>query len=211
MALARKTLGLRENLKEEERRKQIKEAAINVFSSRGYDQTSLDDLVREAGISKSLLYWYWGSKAALLKDLIDICMVSYLELLQAAVDSDEPYMTKMHSLLWDCLNLFRENEKLNKVVHFCSLHTGKQPQEDFGPQVDRYYEKYTDLLEALFRQGMEQGAIENNSDVEAMSLGVMCLIEGYIYMSILGGRMPLDRILTQVFSAFIFGERLTVQ
>ena len=27
-----------------------------------------------------------------------------------------------------------------------------------------------------------------------------------IYMSIIGGRMPLDRILTQVFNAFMFGE-----
>jgi len=203
MALARKTLGLRKNLKEEERREQIKKAAINMFSAKGYDEVSLDDLVQKAGVSKSLLYWYWESKAALLKDLIEACMIPYLELLQAAVASDEPYMTKMQRLLLDFLELFRENEKLNKVVHFCSLHTGKQPQEDFGPLVDRYYNKNMDLLKALFLEGMEQGVIKKSWDVEAMSLEAMCFIEGYIYMSILEKRMPLDRILSQLFIAFI--------
>ena len=205
MALARKTLGLRKNLKEEERREQIKKAAIKLFSSRGYDQASLDDLVQEAGVSKSLLYWYWENKAALLKDLIDTCMVSYQELLQAAVDSDEPYQKKIHELLWDFLNLSRKNEKLNKVVHFCSLHMGKHPHEDFGPQVNTYYKKCMDLLETLFRQGMEQGCIKKNRDVEAMSLGLMSFIEGYIYLSILQDRMPQDRILTQVLNEFMLG------
>ncbi len=201
MALARKTLGLRKNLKEEERREQIKQAAINLFSSRGYDQASLDDLVQEAGVSKSLLYWYWESKAALLKDLIDTCMLSYRELLQAAVDSDEPYPEKMHRLLWDYLTLSRENEKLNRLVHFCSLHSGKKhAQEDFGPRVDRYYKECMKLLETLFRQGMDQGHVKKSRDPEAMSLGLMSFIEGYIYMSILGDRLPLDRILTQVFN-----------
>lgn len=206
MALARKTLGLRRNLKEEERRDQIKTAAINLFSSRGYDQASLDDLVQEAGVSKSLLYWYWESKAALLRDLIDTCMLSYRELLQASVDSEEPYPEKMHRLLWDYLELFRKNEKLNKLVHFCSLHTGKrQPREDFGPQVDAHYRVCMDLLEALCRQGMEQGHVKKNRDPAAMALGLMSLIEGHIYLSILGDRFPLDRILTPVFNDFMSG------
>ena len=62
-----------------------------------------------------------------------------------------------------------------------------------------------DLLETLFRQGMEQGCIKKNRDVEAMSLGLMSFIEGYIYLSILQDRMPQDRILTQVLNEFMLG------
>ena len=64
MTLARKTLGLRKNPKETERREQIKKAAIKLFSASAYDQISLDELAQEAGISKALFYWYWESKAA---------------------------------------------------------------------------------------------------------------------------------------------------
>ncbi len=203
MTLARKTLEIRRNIKEEERRKKIKEAAVNLFSSRAYDQVSLDDLAREAGISKALLYWYWESKAALLRDLIDTCMLSYLGLLQKAVDSNAPYMEKMQLLLLESLDLFRESEQLNKVVHFCSLHTGKKSEEDFGPQVNRYYEKCMDLLGTLFRDGMAKGFIRKHLDVDAMILETLCFIEGHIYMSILGDRMPLDRALVPLFNAFI--------
>ena len=209
MALARKTLGLRKNLREEERRDQIKEAAIKLFSSGGYEQVSLDDLAQAAGVSKALLYWYWESKGALLRDLIDTCMLSYLKLLQTTVDSDATYMEKMQHLLLDSLNLFRENEKLNKVVHLCSLHTGKKPEEDFGARVNEYYNKCMRLLESLFQEGMEHGFIKNNLDVEAMSLETMCFIEGYIYMSILGNRMALDRVLVPLFNTFIFGNGST--
>ena len=64
MSLARKTFGLRRNLKEEARREQIKKAAIKLFSASDYNQISLDELAQEAGISKALFYWYWESKAA---------------------------------------------------------------------------------------------------------------------------------------------------
>jgi len=205
LALARKTLGLRRNLKEEARREQIKKAAIKLFSAREYNQVSLDDLAQEAGVSKALFYWYWESKAALFRDLIELCMSPYLDLLQAAVDSEEPYMEKMRCLLLESLSLFRENEKLNKVVHFCSLHTGKKPEEDFGPLVNQYYEKCMDHLETLFREGTAHGFIKKDLEAAAMSLEAMCLIEGYIYMSILGNRMPMNRVLIPVFNAFIFG------
>ena len=99
MTLARKTLGLRRNLKEEARREQIKKAAIKLFSANDYNQISLDDLAQEAGVSKALFYWYWESKAVFFRDLIELCMSPYLDLLQAAVDSEEPYIDKMQRLL----------------------------------------------------------------------------------------------------------------
>ena len=206
MALARKTLGIRKNPKEKARREQIKHAAIKLFSVSGYNQVSLDDLALEAGVSKALFYWYWESKAALLTDLIDLCMSPYLDLLKAAVDSEAPYMEKMQHLLLKSLNLLRENENLNKVVHFCSLHIGKKPEENFGPQVDRHYEKCMKFLEILFQEGIAQGLIKKNMDVAAMSLETMCFIEGYIYMTILGNRMPFHHVLLPIFNAFIFED-----
>lgn len=207
MTLAKKTLGIRKNLKEEERREQFKKAAIKLFSASGYDQVSLDDLALEAGVSKALFYWYWKTKAALLCDLIDECMAPYLNLLKTAVDSNLPFMERMQSLLQECFILLHENENLNKVVHFCSLHNGKKVDEDFGVRVNQYYEKCLKRLETLLREGMEKGFIDKRYDVEAMSLETLCFIEGYIYMTILGSRMPFHRVFLPLFNAFIVNTK----
>ncbi|MCB9663731.1 MAG: TetR/AcrR family transcriptional regulator [Alphaproteobacteria bacterium] len=44
------------------RRGQLLELGLQLFGSRPYDDVSIDDIAREAGISKGLLYHYFGGK-----------------------------------------------------------------------------------------------------------------------------------------------------
>ena len=202
MALARKTLNMRRNLKEEQRREQIKQAAITVFSAKGYQTATLDDLVMEAGVSKSLLYWYWESKAALLSELIETCMAPYRDLLQKALDSEEPFEKKFEKLLWDYLALSRENDKLNRLVHFCSLHHSNKAGENFGEKVNAHYGEMLGLMEAVIDQGRESGFLRKDLDTESTAMSLLSLIEGHLYLSILGERMPLERMMVPLYASF---------
>ena len=195
MSAVRKTLGLRRNLKEEQRRAQIKEAAINLFSQKGYDQATMDDLVQEAGISKSLIYWYWKSKAALLSELIDTCMTTYTELLQDIVNSNQSYPEKINRLIWEFTDAFKKSDRLNKLVHFCSLHHPKNPDENFGEQVNTYYQEVLSLIEAIMNEGVDIGMVKKDVDTKAIALLFLTTVEGFIYMSILEDRPPVERIL----------------
>lgn len=195
MALAKKTQGLRRNLKEKQRREQIKEAAITLFSVKGYQQSTMEDLAEEAGVSKSLIYWYWDSKADLLSELVDTCMESYIDLLSASVQSQEPFIKKMHQFLWDFSDMFRKNNRLNKLVHFCSVHTPKNRKEDFSNQVNDHYHNILMLIEAMLDQAVEAGHAPKDTDCSAIALALLSLTEGHIYMSILEERQPLDRLI----------------
>ena len=46
----------------DERRRRLLETGARVFTERSYDEVSMSDLAREAGISKGLLYHYFPSK-----------------------------------------------------------------------------------------------------------------------------------------------------
>src|SRR4051812_7897691 len=52
----------RRRLEIEERRRQLVELGLEIFATRAYDQISIDDLARAAGISKGLLYHYFPTK-----------------------------------------------------------------------------------------------------------------------------------------------------
>ncbi|CAN5514876.1 TetR/AcrR family transcriptional regulator [soil metagenome] len=54
----------RERLVEADRRAQLLELGLGAFGSRSYDAVSIDDLAKEAKVSKGLLYHYFPTKRA---------------------------------------------------------------------------------------------------------------------------------------------------
>jgi AcrR family transcriptional regulator len=61
----------RRRLTAEERRAGILDAALAVFSAGGFHASSIDDIAREAGISKALIYEHFDSKQGLYADLLE--------------------------------------------------------------------------------------------------------------------------------------------
>jgi AcrR family transcriptional regulator len=61
-----------------ERMEQIARAAAAVFSSRGYDRGTLEEIARAVGITRAALYNYYPSKRQLLKSILSgvICMAT---------------------------------------------------------------------------------------------------------------------------------------
>jgi TetR/AcrR family transcriptional regulator, cholesterol catabolism regulator len=55
----------------EDRREQIIDAAMNVFSQKGFARATNKDIAREAGITAGLIYHYFENKEALLKVVIE--------------------------------------------------------------------------------------------------------------------------------------------
>ena len=68
-----------------ERKKEIIKAAMQLFSEKGYAQTSMRDIARTMGVSLGLCYRYFDSKQILLNTAIDLyieeCCNSYLAIL----------------------------------------------------------------------------------------------------------------------------------
>ncbi len=59
----------------EERRQQILEAALNVFSQKGFHAANVSDVAAQAGVSQGTIYWYFESK----DDLFQAALLSVFE------------------------------------------------------------------------------------------------------------------------------------
>ena len=51
-------------------KKQIMDAAVTLFSSKGYEKTSLSDVARAAGVTRGAIYWHFENKGELLIELL---------------------------------------------------------------------------------------------------------------------------------------------
>lgn len=72
-----------------EKQDRIINAALKVFALQGYRHGSTDDIIREAGISKGLLFHYFGSKVGVYRFIYDYS-VRYMNLeLRSTVNPKE--------------------------------------------------------------------------------------------------------------------------
>lgn len=53
-----------------ERREQLLDTALGVFASRGYHDTSMNDIAEAAGVTKPVLYQHFASKRELYRELL---------------------------------------------------------------------------------------------------------------------------------------------
>lgn len=73
------------HLRRLDRRDQLVRAATRAFARNGFESTNLEDVAREAGISKVLLYRHFDSKADLYRAVLDRSLTH----LAASVGEDE--------------------------------------------------------------------------------------------------------------------------
>jgi len=57
-------------LNKEDRRKQIKEVALRLFTDKGYAKTTMDEIVQECGISKGGMYHHYANKEEIFVELL---------------------------------------------------------------------------------------------------------------------------------------------
>jgi AcrR family transcriptional regulator len=70
--------------------KQILKTALSLFCDRGYYSTSIEEIAKQAQISKGLLYHYFRSKAEVLAALVDLRIDEMLLVMNAARSQPNP-------------------------------------------------------------------------------------------------------------------------
>ncbi|MCX3061271.1 TetR/AcrR family transcriptional regulator [Streptomyces beihaiensis] len=85
-----------------ERERQMMDAALRVFGSRGYRAASMDEIAELAGVSKPLVYLYLNSKEDLFTACIRREAAALIGAVRGGVDSARPVDRR----LWDGLTAF---------------------------------------------------------------------------------------------------------
>lgn len=103
------------DIQAEERRVQLLETALSVFSNNGFDGTSMRDLAKKAKISQGLIYHYFANKEQLLEETIEYN--SFLPLLrQILTDKRErPLNEVFEELARSFLNLLDKKSDLVNI------------------------------------------------------------------------------------------------
>jgi AcrR family transcriptional regulator len=82
-----------------ERRREILDAALKVFSAKGFHKATNKDVAEEAGISPGLIYWYFKDKQDLLFSLIRERTATLLQFVEHSEELMEMPPQKLLSMI----------------------------------------------------------------------------------------------------------------
>jgi TetR/AcrR family transcriptional regulator len=106
---------------EKDKQDRIMNAAIKEFAQKGYDHASTNEIVKEAGISKGLLFHYFGNKKQMFFFLFDYGIEIITEEFYKKIDLTEPdfFARVRQSVLikMELLNIYPDIFKFIEVAY----------------------------------------------------------------------------------------------
>ncbi|MEH6565319.1 MAG: TetR/AcrR family transcriptional regulator [Halopseudomonas sp.] len=94
------TLDERREREKQERRESILDSAETCFFNKGYERTSMDEIARNAHLSRALLYVYFKDKAAIMRGIMLRAGHSLLERFRAAQVAGTNGRQQMQEIGW---------------------------------------------------------------------------------------------------------------
>ena len=81
--------------KGEKRKQELLKTAYEMFLSKGYENTSIDEIIEKAGIAKGTYYYYFPSKEQTLEEVIDMMLDAQEEKARMIMEEDVPVPQKL--------------------------------------------------------------------------------------------------------------------
>src|SRR5712691_11839152 len=99
----------RKRLPRAEREERMLDAAETVFGRHGFQVASMDEIARRSGITKALLYQYFGSKEGLYEACVERGRADLFEVLREAVSAAPPGREQLAAFVNGYFDFVEEN------------------------------------------------------------------------------------------------------
>ena len=184
--------------------------ALELFSAKGYEGVSVNELTEAAGITKPTLYYYFGSKEGLYEV---ICQSHYTRLneliMKNAVYKPNPHVYKediyltLIKITKAYFSFSKENEAFFRIV----LANSSMPSSSAVFKImEKYHFIQFDVIENMFRNmAKTHGNLKGKS--KTLSWSFLGTINSYISLGFSGvpGQTLNDKVVEEIVHQFMHG------
>lgn len=167
--------------KQDQRKYQILDAALKVIVSKGYEGSSMSDIVKESKMSKGAIYWYFTSKKEVYLALVNHWVHYYSPTLNHIVEEDQPASVQLKELFNYFITQYEKDQTVFKAVAVFWSLAGRD--NDFKEKFDKVYSEFFALIEKIIIKGVESKEFKN-VDTKIAALSIMVNIESTIWFAL---------------------------
>lgn len=161
-------------------RQKLLYAALNVFSTLGYDKTRLEDIAHEAGFTRGAIYHNFGSKVQIFEALIDEFGVRASTIVRNVYSDQLTPCENIRAFIEQSLTYIERNENYRKIQILIMSNNLQFHEElkgicsNISVDIDAFLSYLSNLLVA----GIKQQEISENINVQATAISILGLING---------------------------------
>lgn len=173
--------------KGEQSRKQILVTATRLFSEKGFDGASVDDIVNTAGVNKRMVYHYFGTKEGLYQAALSSAYNKLETLELATLHPEEPIEKIITDIVSAYFSFLQNNPDFVSLILWENLNQGRSLDH---MDVPISKSPILDLLMQAVKTGQKNGSVR--PDIDARFLLISLIGNCMIYCS---NRFTLSRAL----------------
>jgi len=169
------------------------DAAMHLFWSQGYEATSMQDLLKAMGLSKSSLYQGFGDKKALFMRCIERYRSHMSEVLAGLLHKAVSGRAFIERLLLNAAAEARQPDHLRRgclLMNTATEFAQKDPQ--VAEHVTAGLEGLWTVLRAAIVRGQQEGGISPEQNPDLLASYFVCSIGGI--KTVVKGGMPEQRV-----------------
>ena len=165
-------------------RTQLLEAALKVFSEKGYAATRLSEIAEEANVTRGAIYWHFGNKRELFIALFKERVDPFFDAIKDIVDEELSPLQKIEKILTVFLNKLQCDQEFiaNQHLDFMEMKMRKDM-----PEIQEYMQsrgdKFYIMLVKIIVAGIERGEIRKDADPDDVTSMLATLVMGYGFLS----------------------------
>jgi TetR/AcrR family transcriptional regulator, fatty acid metabolism regulator protein len=144
---------------QEEKRRQILEAAVRAFARKGYHACRVGEIAEEAGVAYGLVYHYFGSKEEVLETIFRDTWTQMLARVHEVQEEGGPAGEQVRKVTALLLRTWRRDPDLVRVL----VHEVTRSPEQLPRQIDEIGHAY-EALEGIVASGQRSGEFRDDLD-----------------------------------------------
>ena len=183
----------------------IVKAAWNLFYKKGYEQTTVEDIINASRTSKGTFYHYFKGKESLLNSLSYLFDEKYEEL-SASIDPDMSAYDKLLYLNHELFYMIETSVDISLLAFLYSSQLVTKGKKSLADSKRFYFKWITEIIE----DGLKSGEFKNTSTAKEL-MKIYAMYERAILYdwALYRGKYSLceysDRLLPHVLDTFVNG------
>ena len=158
--------------------RRIKTAALKLIASKGYSNTSLEEIANSAGFTKGAVYYHFKSKKRLILEILDDIERRSLDLLlqELALKEQSAKDKLFHFVNFQANWAAQYPDDIGALI-MMSIHF-RHLDEQIHQKISDSYAKLTHLLTQIVAQGVEDGELSSEINIENTVTSLIAIRDG---------------------------------